>query len=605
MKRNTYTPDNLPLRTTYASGRWIENVYNAKREVVSVITSDGDNSSSTKDEVGRTLSEVNSAASVQYSYADSGIATNEVWLVNGEERTIVRCLDSVGRLSFNNEMFFTYADDGNIQTLSNDLAKVEYHYTDDRLDSGYSITLSNSRTFSRTIIHDDYRRGLLTSISSPANGVNIDGFTYVYDALNRPISRNADSFAYNVRSEVIGATVSGVASVYGYDEIGNSSLFEANSLNQYSQFQYDLDGNMLSDGNLSFAYDSNNRLKTVSSNGVVLVTNFYDAKSRRVKKVTANATTIFFYDDWNLVEERITYANGTSSVIKYYWGKDLSGTLQGVGGVGGLLYQTIDGVIYLPSCDNNGNILKYVDANGNVVASYSYNAFGALIAESGTLADVFRHRFSSKYFDVETGLYYYGYRFYHPNLMRWLNRDPIEEDGGLNLYGFCENNGIENVDILGQQVYKSITFKRLHAQKINALKSFFISDFPDGDYYGHWWVEFDGESYGWWPSKPVGLAETIKGIPGEVNGISNFSGSEKRDPHHGDSANESFHPRRRDTGKMKYGSAKGKRCECTTEDDAKQCLRAFAASYSGNWSYPRNSCHTFQMKSMSDCCLSK
>ena len=93
------------------------------------------------------------------------------------------------------------------------------------------------------------------------------------------------------------------------------------------------------------------------------------------------------------------------STTKYYWGKDLSGTLQGAGGVGGLLYETIDGVIYIPCYDNNGNITKYVDANGNVVASYTYDAFGKLIAKAGALADFFRHRFSTKYFDVETELY--------------------------------------------------------------------------------------------------------------------------------------------------------------------------------------------------------
>ena len=141
------------------------------------------------------------------------------------------------------------------------------------------------------------------------------------------------------------------------------------------------------------------------------------------------------------------------STTKYYWGKDLSGTLQGAGGVGGLLYETIDGVIYIPCYDNNGNVTKYVDENGNIVASYTYDAFGVLIAKSGPLADVFRHRFSTKYYDAETGLYYYGYRFYHPALMRWLNRDPIEEDGGLNLYGFCGNNGVVKYDKDGRAYF--------------------------------------------------------------------------------------------------------------------------------------------------------
>ena len=83
--------------------------------------------------------------------------------------------------------------------------------------------------------------------------------------------------------------------------------------------------------------------------------------------------------------------------------------------------------------------------------AYTYDAFGRTISQSGPLADVFRHRFSSKYFDIETGLYYYGYRFYHPVLMRWLTRDPIEERGGLNFYSFVNNNPF-NIDKLGLAV---------------------------------------------------------------------------------------------------------------------------------------------------------
>ena len=173
-----------------------------------------------------------------------------------------------------------------------------------------------------------------------------------YDALNRPTVRNADIFGYNDRSEVTSAAVFSIASSYGYDEIGNSTSFSPNNLNQYTEFTYDLDGNLLTEGAMSFTYDADNRLKTVSTNGVLALTNFYDAKSRRVKKVTPEATTIFFYDDWNLIEERIAYTNGTSSTIRYYWGKDISGTLQGAGGVGGLLYLTVDGAVYVPFYDN-------------------------------------------------------------------------------------------------------------------------------------------------------------------------------------------------------------------------------------------------------------
>jgi len=103
----------------------------------------------------------------------------------------------------------------------------------------------------------------------------------------------------------------------------------------------------------------------------------------------------------------------------------------------------------VPCYDNNGNIVRYLDANGNTVAQYTYDAFGRIAAQSGALADTFRMRFSTKYFESETGLYYYGYRFYAPTLMRWLNRDPIGEEGGLNLYAFCDNKSIDAFDSLG------------------------------------------------------------------------------------------------------------------------------------------------------------
>ena len=131
-----------------------------------------------------------------------------------------------------------------------------------------------------------------------------------------------------------------------------------------------------------------------------------------------------------------------SSTIRYYWGKDLSGSFQGAGGVGGLLYLTIDGSVYIPCYDNNGNVTRYIDSNGATVAQYSYNAFGGFIIKTGPMCDVFRHLFSTKYHDIETGFYYYGYRFYCPWLMRWINRDPIGEEGGLNIYESIGNNSL-------------------------------------------------------------------------------------------------------------------------------------------------------------------
>ena len=78
-----------------------------------------------------------------------------------------------------------------------------------------------------------------------------------------------------------------------------------------------------------------------------------------------------------------------------------------------------------------------------------YDAFGNTIAKGGDMVDVLHFWFSTKYLDHDTGLYYYGYRYYSSLLQRWINRDPIEEEGGVNMYGFVNNDPINIYDTLG------------------------------------------------------------------------------------------------------------------------------------------------------------
>jgi RHS repeat-associated protein len=77
------------------------------------------------------------------------------------------------------------------------------------------------------------------------------------------------------------------------------------------------------------------------------------------------------------------------------------------------------------------------------------------------MADDFRHRFSTKAFEAAgdsalPALYYYGYRYYAPRHGRWLSRDPLGEEGGLLLYGFCGNGPLGAVDALGEAPFGSI-----------------------------------------------------------------------------------------------------------------------------------------------------
>jgi RHS repeat-associated protein len=106
-------------------------------------------------------------------------------------------------------------------------------------------------------------------------------------------------------------------------------------------------------------------------------------------------------------------------------------------------------ITYYPTYDGNGNVSQYIDLTGNVVAHYEYDPFGNTTFAQGSKSNDFAHRFSTKPLDATTGLYYYGYRFYDPETGRWPSRDPIEEWGGVNLYGFIYNNPTGWIDILG------------------------------------------------------------------------------------------------------------------------------------------------------------
>jgi RHS repeat-associated protein len=92
--------------------------------------------------------------------------------------------------------------------------------------------------------------------------------------------------------------------------------------------------------------------------------------------------------------------------------------------------------------------------NGIISAKYEYGPFGEVFCSVGDMAKVNPFQFSTKYTDTETDFVYYGYRYYSPALGRWLSRDPIEEQGGLNLYGFVNNDPVNGVDVLGLYEYE-------------------------------------------------------------------------------------------------------------------------------------------------------
>jgi len=279
---------------------------------------------------------------------------------------------------------------------------------------------------------------------------------------------------------------------YVYDPIGNrknhtegtgaATYYCVNQLNEYQSltsgvqcppgqgqeielFDYDEDGNITQDDTHDYTWDAENRLirvepKGAPQNGDKKLEFIYDYLGRRVERTlstySASAWSVtdrrrFIYYNWLcLVEYSVDGSGDLDDVLyKYSWGLDLGGSganpqVDTAGGIGGLLACRDVGASknYFYFYDGNGNVGQLVDrADGSIDAKYEYDAYGNTIIKSGAFADDNPYRFSTKYFDEASSLYYYGYRYYSPRLGRWLNRDPIEERSFETL-----------LDLLGQSV---------------------------------------------------------------------------------------------------------------------------------------------------------
>jgi RHS repeat-associated protein len=202
-----------------------------------------------------------------------------------------------------------------------------------------------------------------------------------------------------------------------------------------TSFVYDLAGNLLFDGSSAYAYDDENELTSITATNAWKSEFAYDGKLRRRTRkeytwqsgawVLTNEVR-YIYDGNLVIQERDAL---NAPIVTYTRGKDLSGSFEGAGGIGGFLARTDDraGTTAFYHSDRHGNVTMLINAQQVPIAKYLYDPFGNTLSSSGPLADANLHRFSSKEVHANSGLSYYLYRFYLPNMQRWLNRDPLKE----------------------------------------------------------------------------------------------------------------------------------------------------------------------------------
>ena len=287
---------------------------------------------------------------------------------------------------------------------------------------GPSQSSPMSQTFQRTYSYDDFDR--LASDGDVA---------YTYDAAGNRMTRteNGETITYTLgvgdRLASYGRAASTMpphSGAYTHDIAGNVTRIER-------------DGRPT----LDLTWNSQYQLVSVSTNGAFAESYAYDALNRRVATTTLEGTTRHVYDDnWQVIADIDEQGNVVAS---YVWGE----------GIDRLLAVSVGDSTYYALTDIQGTVWGYVDEYNNIVARWTYDAWGNVLSEyiapSASVLAQIRYRFQGREWSAATGLVNFRMRWYDAETGRWLSKDPIGLNGGLNLYVFCKNNSVGYYDPLG------------------------------------------------------------------------------------------------------------------------------------------------------------
>jgi RHS repeat-associated protein len=165
----------------------------------------------------------------------------------------------------------------------------------------------------------------------------------------------------------------------------------------------------------------------------------YDAAGRRIEKKVDGTTQVkYVYDGSHILAE---YNSAGTLLRKYVHGPCVDEPIcmiEASGAYAGTHYYHYDAL---------GSCVAMTNSAGNVVQLYEYSVYGQVAASDADHPN--RFMFTGREFDKDTGLYYYRARYYHPEIGRFLQTDPIGYGDGMNLYRYCINNPLMWADPLG------------------------------------------------------------------------------------------------------------------------------------------------------------
>ncbi len=356
---------------------------------------------------------------------------------------------------------YTYFDnlgDQRLKTITNNthagktVSAFQYAYDDDDEITSTSVKNQFPSTIVRTMTYD--AAGQLLAMTSKGGGSN---FSFGYDLgsnrTSEKIGPNTTSFIYN----------------------------KVNELTSPGTATFDADGQPLKLGNQTFQWDAAGRLiSTTTGPGTTKFA--YDGLSNRERITQLSSGKVlsdkrYFWCDDGLCLE--TDAANNNTVSRRYYEEGLR----------------VAGQPYYYAMDNLQNVRQLVDPAGAIQASYDYDPYGVRTKLSGAKDSDFG--FAGLFHESQSGLDLAIYRMYNAPLGRWLNRDPIGEDGGINLYAYVDNDPFSLADPSGYGCPGVATSgPDLAAQTAKA-----------GHYYVH-------ENL---PNEPVSVQQRIKSLKATIN----------------------------------------------------------------------------------------
>ena len=200
-----------------------------------------------------------------------------------------------------------------------------------------------------------------------------------------------------------------------YDAVGNPINYMGNTLT------WTMGRQLASFGNISYTYNEDSIRTSKTSNGV---------------------TTKFYLNGTNIIEQ----TDGTTTLYFFY---------DSVGEIVGFKY---NGNNYLYVKNSMGDIVGIADAAGDLIANYTYDAWGKVTSVTGSntaIGELNPFRYRSYYYDSDIQMYYLQSRYYDPEIGRFVNSDDVrylgvtESDISYNSFAYCGNNPINDTDYDG------------------------------------------------------------------------------------------------------------------------------------------------------------